>query len=104
MIITSNTAIPLWAIRRQISNAIDIIVMQEQLIDGKRKVTHITEVGDIEHDDVVLKDLFSYDIQGISEGDKNVFGQWRTWGVVPSFYSRFKLRGIDLPQEIFNAA
>ena len=103
MIITSNTAIPLWAIRRQISNAIDIIVMQEQLTDGKRKVTHITEVCGIENDDVVLKDLFSYEIKGVAEEGHGVIGQWKAWGVTPSFYPTFKLRGIELSKEIFNA-
>jgi pilus assembly protein CpaF len=101
MIITSNTAIPLWAIRRQMSNAIDIIVMQEQLLDGRRKVTHITEVQGVQNDEVVLKDLFSYEISGISEETKQVMGQWKTWGVVPSFYPRFKLRGLDVAQDIF---
>lgn len=101
MIITSNSAIPLWAIRRQVSNAIDLIVMQEQLLDGTRKVTHITEVEGVENEDVMLKDLFSYEITGISEQDKKVMGQWKAWGRLPSFYPRFRLLGIDLPQEIF---
>ncbi len=101
MIITSDSAIPLWAIRRQLSNAIDIIVLQEQLTDGKRKITHITEVEGIENEEVVLKDLFSYEILGISEENKSVVGQWKAWGIIPTFYQRFKLRGIDLPQEIF---
>jgi len=101
MIITSNTSIPLWAIRRQISNAVDIIVLQEQLSDGKRKMTHITEVGGMDNDDVVLRDLFSYEIKGVSEEHKSVVGQWRIGGVVPAFYSTFRLRGIDLPEDIF---
>ncbi len=103
MIITSNTAIPLWAIRQQLSNAIDIIVMQEQLLDGRRKVTHITEVQGVQNDEVVLKDLFSYEITGISEENKQVMGQWKVWGAVPSFYPRFKLRGLDVPQDLFQA-
>lgn len=101
MIITSNTAIPLWAIRRQISNAIDIIVLQEQLTDGKRKITHIAEVDGIENDEVILKDLFFYEIQGISEENKSVMGQWRAGGIVPSFYPRFKLKGLNIPEDIF---
>ncbi|HAJ56702.1 MAG TPA: type II secretion system protein E [Candidatus Omnitrophica bacterium] len=101
MIITSNSAIPLWAIRRQIANAIDIIVLQEQLSDGKRKVTHITEVCGMENDEVGLRDLFSYEIVGISEDTNHVLGRWKAGGVVPAFYQRFKLRGIDLPESIF---
>lgn len=103
MIIMSGTAIPLWAIRRQIANAVDLIVMQEQLSDGRRKMTHIAEVCGIENDDVVLRDLFFYEAKGISEEHRTVVGHWRVGGVVPSFYPVFKLRGIDLPQEIFNA-
>lgn len=103
MIITTNSAIPLWAVRRQISNAIDVIVMQEQLSDGKRKVTHITEVGDIENDEVVLNDLFSFEVQGVSGESKAVIGHWKTWGRVPSSFPRFGLRGISLSEEIFKA-
>lgn len=103
MIITSNSAIPLWAIRRQIANAIDIIVLQEQLSDGKRKVTHIAEVAGMENDEVILRDLFYFEIVGISEDTKHVLGRWKTGGIVPDFYPRFRLRGIDLPESIFSA-
>jgi pilus assembly protein CpaF len=103
MIITSNSAIPLWAIRRQIANAIDIIVLQEQLSDGKRKVTHIAEIAGMENDEVILKDLFYYEIMGISEDTQHVLGRWKTGGIVPNFYPRFRLRGIDLPESIFSA-
>jgi len=102
MILTTNAAIPLWAIRRQLAQAIDLIVMQEQFIDGQRKVTHITEVQSVSADgDVVLRDLFSYEIQGIDENTKSVIGRWRTHGVVPDFFPRFALMGQPLPQEIF---
>ncbi len=102
MILTTNAAIPLWAIRRQMAQAIDIIVMQEQLIDGQRKVTHLTEVqGVSDAGDVVLRDLFSYEVQGIDENTKKVVGRWRTHGVVPDFFPRFALTGQPLSQEIF---
>ncbi len=103
MIITSNSAIPMWAIRRQIANAIDIIVLQEQLSDGKRKMTHITEVAGIENDEVILRDLFSFEIVGISDETNHVLGRWKTWGVIPNFYSRFRLYGINVPESLFAA-
>lgn len=101
MIITSNSAIPLWAIRQQIANGVDIIVQQEQLLDGRRKVTHIAEVCGVQNEEVVLKDLFSYEIKGVNEDDKKVVGEWKAGGAVPAFYPRFKLAGIDLPQDTF---
>jgi len=102
MILTSNAAIPMWAIRRQIASAIDIIVLQEQLSDGKRKMTHVTEVAGIENDEVILRDLFSFEIVGISDEINRVLGRWKACGVVPNFYNRFKLYGINLPEEIFS--
>ncbi|MGE5279256.1 MAG: CpaF family protein [Deltaproteobacteria bacterium] len=105
MILTSNSAIPLWAIRRQMAQAIDLIVMQEQLIDGQRKMTHITEVQSVSAEgDVVLRDLFSYEIQGIDENSKKVVGRWRVHGIVPDFYPRFALSGNPLSQEMFREA
>jgi pilus assembly protein CpaF len=101
MIITSNTAIPLWAIRRQIANAIDIIVMQEQLSDGKRKMTHITEIVGIENDEVILRDLFSYEVEGVSEQDNSVIGRWKYAGTLPHFYPLFRLKGVQVPEDIF---
>jgi len=102
MILTTNAAIPLWAIRRQMAQAIDLIVMQEQLIDGQRKVTHLTEVQGVSPEgDVVLRDLFSYEIQGIDENTKSVVGRWRAHGVMPDFFPRFALMGQPLPPEIF---
>ncbi len=103
MIIVSGANIPMWAIRRQIANSIDIIVMQEQLNDGRRKVTHITEVVGMEKDEVVLRDLFSFEVQGVSEEQHQVMGAWKAWGVVPDFFPRFKMHGLDLPKEVFSA-
>jgi pilus assembly protein CpaF len=84
------------------AQAIDLIVMQEQLIDGQRKVTHITEVQSVSSDgDVVLRDLFSYEIQGMDENTKGVVGRWRVNGVVPDFFPRFAMSGIPFSQDIF---
>lgn len=60
MILTSGVELPMWAIRKQIASAIDLIVHQEQLADGKRQITHITEVRGVEKDEVVLEDMFVF--------------------------------------------
>lgn len=59
--------LPVFAIRQQIASGLDIIVQQEQLHDGSRKVSHITEVRGTEGDQVVLQDLFRYEIQRTDE-------------------------------------
>jgi len=102
MILTTNAAIPLWAIRRQLSQAIDLVVMQEQFIDGQRKISHITEVQGVSPDgDVILRDLYSFEVDGIDGDSKRVIGRWRAHGVTPDFYPRFGLTGNSLSESIF---
>lgn len=101
MIITSGVPISIESIHRQIAAAINLIVQQEQFIDGSRKVTYITQVNGLKDGQVVLEDIFVYDIEKIdSEG--RLQGRWKATGVIPSFYPKFIQAGISLPKEIFN--
>jgi Flp pilus assembly CpaF family ATPase len=51
---------PVKAIREQIASAVDVIVQVARLHDGRRRVTHISEVTDIDEDtgQVQLEDIF----------------------------------------------
>ena len=99
MILTSGINIPVWAIKKQIASSLNLIIQQEQLADGSRKITHITEVRGLDKDELVLQDLFSYEIEGVQ--DSKVKGTWKKYGAVPLFFSRFKKKGVDLSEEIF---
>lgn len=101
MIISSGIPISLEAIHRQIGSAINFIVQQEQLMDGSRKITRVTQVNGIKDKQVVLEDIFVYDIEGINE-DGSVKGSWKATGIIPVCYPLFKKAGIDLSLEIFN--
>ncbi len=59
--------IPLLAVRRQISSAIDIIIQLGRFRDKSRKVIEITEVAGFENNEVVLNPCFRY----VEEGEKN---------------------------------
>ena len=50
--------LPLRAIREQIASAVDLIVHQNRLKDGSRKITNITEVQGMEGDVIVMQDVF----------------------------------------------
>ncbi len=101
MALFSGVSLPSWAIRKQIASSLDLIIQQDRLSDGSRKITHITEVRGFENDEVILQDLFFFEIEGLdSEG--RVIGDWRVGKVLPKFYPQFTKRGIDLPEEIFN--
>jgi pilus assembly protein CpaF len=52
---------PISAIRSQIAAAIDVIIQQAR-VDGQRKVTHITEVVELDQREgqIILEDIFLY--------------------------------------------
>jgi pilus assembly protein CpaF len=103
MVLSSGIALPQWVVRKQIALALDLIVQNVQLPDGSRKITHITEViDDLENDEVVLKDIFRFDIEGVDDRG-NVEGRWKTTGVIPSFYPTFKRLGLKISEKIFKA-
>ena len=58
LVLTAGVDLPLRAIREQISSAFDLVVQVSRLVDGSRRVTHITEVLRMESDIVTLQDLF----------------------------------------------
>jgi len=101
MILTSGINIPVWAIKKQIASSLNLIIQQEQVADGSRKITHITEARGLDKDELVLQDLFSYEIEGVE--DSKVKGTWKKHGVVPLFFSRFKKKGVELNEAIFKS-
>ena len=58
MVLMAGVELPLRAIREQIASAVDLIVHQDRLQDGSRKITNITEVQGMEGDVIVLQDVF----------------------------------------------
>jgi pilus assembly protein CpaF len=91
---------PVWAIRKQIASGIDLIIQHDQLTDGTRKITYMTEVVDrLDGEEVVLRDIFRYEIEGIDEKGK-VQGRYVAKNV-PEFYPMFAKKGVDLSEDIF---
>ena len=79
MVLMAGMDLPVRAIREQMAAAIDIIVQQNRLRDGSRRITHITEVVGMEGDVIVLQDIFKYEQMGI--GDKgDIIGEHREIG------------------------
>ena len=58
LVLMAGVDLPLRAIREQISSAFDLIVQVSRLVDGTRRITHITEVLRMESDVVTLQDIF----------------------------------------------
>ncbi|MEJ2486385.1 MAG: CpaF family protein [Anaerolineales bacterium] len=91
--------LPVRAIREQIASAIDLLVHEERLRDGTRKLVSITEVAGMEGDVVTLTDLFAFEQTGYDQG--KVIGRLRPTGLRPKFMDKIEAAGIHLPPQIF---
>jgi len=91
--------LPIRAIREQVTSAIDLVIHQERMRDGSRKVTYITEVSGMEGDVITTTDLFVFEQTGFENG--KVLGRLRPTGLRPKFMDKIEAAGIHLPPSIF---
>jgi len=104
MILLSGVDLPLKAIYEMVSTAIDMIVQISRFSDGTRKITGITEVVGLDDKwDIILKDVFVFDHQGLSPEGK-VLGEYKATGYIPVCYDDFVKRGLKISKAIFNVA
>jgi pilus assembly protein CpaF len=96
MVLMAGYELPMRAIRQQISSALEMIVHLERMDDGSRKVTAITEVQRMEGDVITLQELFTFRFDGVTS-DRVVHGELESCGLRPSFESKFRKHGIELP-------
>jgi pilus assembly protein CpaF len=99
MTMMAGMELPVRAIREQIASAIDLVVHQERLRDGSRKVVNITEVSGMEGDVITMTDVFVFEQTGIENG--KVVGRLRPTGLRPKFMDKIEAAGIHLPASIF---
>jgi pilus assembly protein CpaF len=96
MVLMAGYDLPVRAIRQQIAAALDLIVQLERLQDGSRRVTAITEVQRMESDVITLQDLFLFEVDSVTP-DGTVIGGLKPTKLRPTFVSKFKKRGVELP-------
>jgi pilus assembly protein CpaF len=88
------------AIRETIARALDLIVQQERLSDGSRRIMSITEVTGMEGPVITSQDIFVFEQRTIDEHGK-VRGAFRASGIRPRFATRLASNGIRLAPELF---
>lgn len=99
LVLMAGMDLPLRAIREQVSSAINLIVHQERMRDGSRRVTHVTEIVGMEGEVITLQDLFIFEQTGYDDG--KVVGRLRPTGIRPSFIEEFEIANIHLPPQMF---
>jgi len=77
--------LPIRAIREQISSAVDVIVQLERMRDGKRCVTEISEVLDLEGDTITMSSIYRFNHRAGVDGQGNPIGRLEATGIRPRF-------------------
>ena len=99
LVLMAGMDLPLRAIREQVASAVDLIVQQNRLKDGTRKIVNITEVQGMEGDVIVMQDVFVFEQTGVEEG--KIQGRLKPTGIRPKFVEKFEVQGIHLPPGLF---
>ena len=89
------------AIRQMISSSVHLIIQQSRLEDGTRKITHITEIGGMQGDVVILQDIFIFQQKDIDKRGR-IIGEFQATGFIPKFIEVLERRGYNIPRGIFS--
>jgi pilus assembly protein CpaF len=81
-------------VRQTISRALNIIVQLSRGLDGKRRITSISEVVGMEGSVITTQEIFRFDQRGVDAAG-NVLGEFRSMGVRPKAMERIERYGID---------
>ena len=96
--------LPVRAIREQVASAVDVIIHQDRMRDGTRRVTHLSEVIGMEGDVVTVQDLFVFDHRaGLDEQGRHR-GTLRWTGLRPRFLDTLADAGIPVPASLFESS
>lgn len=99
MVLMAGMDLPHRAIREQVASAINLIVHQDRLRDGSRKVMSISEIQGMEGDIITTSEIFRFEQTSIEEG--KVIGRLRPTGLRPKFMWKLQEAGVMLPPSIF---
>ena len=105
LVLTAGVDLPLRAIREQSSAAFDLIVQVSRLVDGTRRITHITEVLRMESDVVTMQDIFLAkpveDSEETAHAGSRLLGPLLSTGIKPQFLHKLSGNGVKLPNQFF---
>jgi pilus assembly protein CpaF len=105
LVLSAGVELPLRAIREQIASAFDLLIQITRLVDGTRKLTHVTEVLSMESDVITLQDLFVARPPGEGGGTPGpgtrLLEPLASTGLKPHFLEKMAANGVVLPPNFF---
>jgi pilus assembly protein CpaF len=105
LVMTAGVELPHRAIREQIASAFDLLVQIQRLVDGSRRITHVSEVMGMEADVVTLQDIFVASPPGEDEaysGAHRLLSPLRASGLKPHFLEKLAANNVVLPPTFFS--
>jgi len=101
MVMMAGFDLPSAAIREQVASAVNLIVQQNRMPDGSRKIVQISEVTGREGTTILMQDIFVFEQTGYSD-DGKVVGKMVATGNIPSFVETLKIKGdLRLDMSVF---
>jgi len=103
LVLTAGVDLPVRAIREQVSSAFDLIVQLTRLVDGSRRISHVTEVLRMESEVITLQDVFvaAPPREGEEPGSSALLRPLEYSGLKPHFLDKLAANGVELPRELF---
>jgi pilus assembly protein CpaF len=104
LVLTAGVDLPHRAIREQISSAFDLLVQITRLVDGSRRISHVTEVLRMESDVITLQDIFIAkppDEDSSAAGTTRLLSPLKCTGLKPHFLEKMAANGVVLPPNFF---
>jgi pilus assembly protein CpaF len=105
LVMTAGVELPHRAIREQISSAFDVLVQISRLVDGSRRLTHVTEVLRMESDVITMQDLFLArppdEEQAAASHATKLLLPLACTGLKPHFLEKMAANGVVLPPTFF---
>jgi pilus assembly protein CpaF len=105
LVLTAGVDLPLRAIREQISSAFDLLVQISRLVDGSRRITHVTEVLRMESEVITLQDIFAAkppdEEHNPGASGSRLLSPLQSTGLKPHFLEKLATNGVVLPPSFF---
>ena len=104
LVLTAGVDLPLRAIREQTASAFDLLIQITRLVDGSRRVSHITEVLRMESEVITLQDIFHAkppDEHSAVAEQVRLLAPLSCTGLKPHFLDKMAAQGVTLPPNFF---
>lgn len=101
LVLMAGMDLPVNVIRQQIGSAIDVIVQQSRLRNGRRHITQISEVVGVQKGEVITQDIFNFEY-GAENEVPGCLGKLLPTGHEPTFLRKLADRGVTIDTKIFS--